>query len=366
MLNQHFPEPQPAAFPVYSDPLTPHRTAQYTGPIPIRCRRGVADAPQKRQVVRRLVRRKLTQRPSPPKDVLIEESSRRLPKANAEGTREETPPQTTAHAIAQAWADASPRWGSGRVTAQDLAKALTRCNPAAPETAIAQIEADWKTRKYAFNTIQHRRFHLRKLCRAIDAKLGTTLTAATQKPRKPQPRRVTITAEQLAAMLNKATPHLRMFIALMIFAALRFSEAHEIGWQNYDEENQTLTLAGKGGKTKTIPAPPEIVALLHLTPRGPGSFISLLRGRATTEQWTRKQWNRLKRKAGVPENVTPHDLRRTAAVGTYRRTLDLYAAKELLRHENLSSTAHYLTPYDAEALQKVRDDMLRGLKGTVQ
>jgi integrase len=205
-------------------------------------------------------------------------------------------------------------------------------------------------------------FELRVIVRMIDSRLGTQLARAVQKIPGPQPRRVTIAPLDLQRMLRAATPDMRFFVSLLAFAALRFAEAYALGWDNYDEEKQTLTIAGKRGVIRSIPCPPEITAMLAFTPTGPGSFISLLRGRKLCQARVRNVWNNLKRKAGVPENVNPHDLRRTAAVGIYRRTKDVYAAKELLRHDALSSTAHYLAPYDVEALQAVRDDMLRGLK----
>jgi integrase len=313
-------------------------------------------------VVRRLARRKHPQRQTSPQGFSIEESSRSVRKADACRTGEETPPQTTALAIAQAWAEAAPITSHHHQAAAQLARALAQKPGAIPEASILELQADWKAR-YAQNTRSSRLFALKKIAAVIDEKLGTSLRLAVPKAPRQKPRNVTITPADLQNLLQIARPHMRLFVSLMAFAALRFAEAHEIGWENYDEEKQTLTIAGKGGAIRTIPAPPEAVELLRLTPKGTGSFISLLRGRATTKQWTRREWVKLKRKAGVPENINPHDLRRTAAVGIYRRTKDVYAAKELLRHEALSSTAHYLAPYDVEALQKVRNDMLRGAKG---
>lgn len=346
---------------ILSDLATPHRKAHPHGPIPIRCRHGVPDATEKRQVVRLLVRRQHPLRKAPPQSLFIEESSRRVRNANAERTREETPPQTTALAIAEAWAKAAPITSHHHNAAAQLARALAQKPGQIPEATIIELQADWKTR-YAQNTRSSRLLALKKIAAAIDAHLGTSLATAVQKAPRQQPRMITITTDDLNRALAAARPHMRLFISLMAFAALRFAEAHELGWENYDEEKQTLTFAGKGGKTRTIPAPPEITKILELTPRGPGTFIGLLRGRTTTKQWTRREWVKLKRKAGVPENVNPHDLRRTAAVGIYRRTKDVYAAKELLRHDALASTAHYLAPYDAEAMQAIRDDMLRGIK----
>jgi integrase len=227
-----------------------------------------------------------------------------------------------------------------------------------PGAVLIQLVEGWKKRHSPWTT--YNKVHgLRKICRAIDGQLRTHLAEEVPKFKEPPARKTIITDEELARLLAVSPPAIRLFVALMSHMALRFAEAKRAAPENYNAETRTLTIETKGGRIKRLPVPDEIAALFAMVPTGgEGGFVERLHGRKLGNNWLRKLWIRAKKKAGVRDEVNPHDLRRTACVRIYSRTKDLYAAKELLAHDSLSSTAHYLQAYEPEAVRGVRKALL--------
>jgi len=211
------------------------------------------------------------------------------------------------------------------------------------------MQARWKKR-LAPTTCFNNAYALRKILRSIDEQLRTQLARAVEIPHHFQPRQRTATPDELRRLFAAASPAMRMFLALTSILALRFTEAESLGWSNYDEEHQRVRVKTKGGKIREFPVPDEVAALIHVCPRGEGTFIQLLHGRKIREKHLRELWSRLRKKAGVPNDLHPHDLRRTAAVRVFEITKDVFAAKALLGHDALASTAWYLSPHEPKAM----------------
>lgn len=201
---------------------------------------------------------------------------------------------------------------------------------------------------------------MRKILRHMDRQLDTQLEELVPRIPKPAPRQTIIEPDELARLLAPATPHMRLFVLLVSGMGLRFSEALRTAPEHYDAQTQTITIPTKGGKRRTFPVPDEIAAILALVPDTEGTFLERLRGAPRlSHENLRRQWNQLKRKAGIRPEITPHDLRRTAAVRIYRQTHDVYAAKALLGHDALASTAHYLSAHEPQAMQILQDQLRR-------
>ncbi len=241
-------------------------------------------------------------------------------------------------------------------TATEVARALEGARGTIPAVAVAGIIAGWKAKHHSPHTIFRRTQALRKILRSIDYELRTTLSAHVPKIRQPDARRTTINPDELARMLALATPGMRLLLLLMSTMALRISEAEKAAPEHFNDEKQTLTLTTKGGHRREFPVPDDIAALLRAAPIAPEgwSFIDALRGKKVSHHQWRKNWRKLKKLAGVRAEVNPHDLRRTAAIRVYTLTKDVLAAKELLGHDNLNSTAYYLQPYDVNAMKQIR------------
>lgn len=305
------------------------------------------------QVASRLARR---ERKAPPEG-LREQSSGRAPHREdaARGPRKEAPPYETAHAIAQAWADASPgpTLNSRRWVARQLAQTLTGLRGKIPPTVIAGLAATWK-QKYAPSTLHTICSHARAMLRDIDARCGTHLEEAMLRPRRAQPRKRTASTEELRALLAHAQPWQRVWLLLMATLGLRFSEALRVSPEHYDPTRHTITIETKGGQQKEFPVTPEIEQLFAIAPTTSGTYVERLRGKHIKRDWMRTLWMQLKHKAGVPADLNPHDLRRTAAVRVYTETHDVLAVKELLGHQKLDTTAQYLKPYEPAAMEAIR------------
>src|SRR5208282_5489472 len=166
------------------------------------------------------------------------------------------------------------------------------------------------------------------------------------------------TDAELDALFGAADPPLRMLLMLTAVMGLRISEALSAGWESYDVEHQTLTLKTKGGKFRQFPVPPVVAKTIDIAPRDTATFIAGLANRKTLSAIAvRERWRRLKRRLGIHADLTPHDLRRTAAVRIYRDTHDVLAAKALLGHDSLATTGRYLEPYEPEAMRVLRDSL---------
>jgi integrase len=290
-----------------------------------------------------------------------QESRQGLPNQDAAGSSEsqKPTPYETAHAIAATWAEANEHSITLRKAARCLADELQGMKGRIPPTLIEAIVARWR-KTHSHNFARSLSFCLRKILRSIDSQLGTHLALAVPKPPPPHPRRVTIQPDDLDRMLSKAEPWMKLFVSLMVGMGLRWTEAKSAGPANYDRQTQTLCVRTKGGRVRDFPVPDGIAALIALAPdTNFPTFLEQVRGKHMCDATLRGHWYRLKRDAGIPHEITPHDLRRTAAVRVYRSTGDIFAAKTMLGHESLTSTAVYLAAHESEALRVLRDHLIR-------
>ncbi|MGH9677063.1 MAG: tyrosine-type recombinase/integrase, partial [Candidatus Acidiferrum sp.] len=72
--------------------------------------------------------------------------------------------------------------------------------------------------------------------------------------------------------------------------------------------------------------------------------INILHGKPIQRAGMQHAFRKHADRCGVSHNVTPHDLRRTAATILYAATKDLRVPQQLLGHKDLSSTLSYLAP----------------------
>ena len=300
----------------------------------------------------RLARR---QRKAPSESIHHEAARPRLPVAHEEREHIARKPSNTAGGIAAAFAEAARKDSPLRCAANELARELKGARGKVPPAAITGILARWDA-TYSQWTVFNRRHALRKILLAIDAELRTSLAQQVGRRKVPPARATTIQPEELARMLAIATPPIRLFLLMMSVMGLRFAEAQRAKPEHFNPENQTLTLTTKGGKEREFPVPDEIAAILRSAPLAPEgwTFIEALRGRTIHRDQLRNLWRQTKKRAGVREEVNPHDLRRTAANRLYTLTKDVLAVKELLAHDNLNSTAYYLQPYAPDAMKQIR------------
>jgi integrase len=205
---------------------------------------------------------------------------------------------------------------------------------------------------------------------------GPNLIRQVPKLRTPQPRTTIATPEELLRLEALAPPWLRVWLLLCTRLGLRFGTAAAIAPANWNPAAGTITFTTKGGVVMTLPTPPEIEELFRSAGTNPDPatpYWLLLRGdtglRGSTKYPTcslRAEWDRLKKKAGVRPDLRPHDFRRTIAVSLYEATKDIRAVQQLLGHNSLATTAHYLMHRDPGKLRALLAALWTPKGGSVQ
>ena len=154
----------------------------------------------------------------------------------------------------------------------------------------------------------------------------------------------------LAAAEEMSAAH-RGLVALSYLCGLRVSEALSVSTQDFREEagHRVLRIIGKGEKPRQVPVTPQAWRWLEelLDPANPGE--TLLRdseGRPLNRFQARRMVEAMRKKAGLPERMTTHDLRRSAATGALEAGAPIHRVQEFLGHASPVTTQRYLRHRD--------------------
>jgi integrase/recombinase XerC len=154
-------------------------------------------------------------------------------------------------------------------------------------------------------------------------------------------------------------------LLLLYGAGLRIGEA--LGLAKAEVEDllksgrDTLSVTGKGNKTRLVPLLPQALEALGayrdacpwLAARGPNdAFFVGARGGALDPAIVQKRVRDIRRGLGLAESVTPHALRHSFATHLLGAGGDLRTIQELLGHASLSTTQRY-TDVDTARLTAV-------------
>lgn len=154
----------------------------------------------------------------------------------------------------------------------------------------------------------------------------------------------------------------RALFELLYSSGLRLAELVSINVTDVDLRDATVTVTGKGAKTRIVPvgAPARTAIQLWLKERAvlaamgePALFLGRHGGRlgARAVQLRLKQWAV---RQGIEVPMHPHMLRHSFASHLLESSGDLRAVQELLGHADLSTTQVY-THLDFQHLAKVYD-----------
>jgi len=151
-------------------------------------------------------------------------------------------------------------------------------------------------------------------------------------------------------------------LALLYGCGLRISEALSLTRaQAPTSAGDTLTVIGKGNKTRMVPVLPVVVAAIaeylalcpwRLPPDGP-LFLGA-KGGPLSPRIIQLAVEGLRGALGLPSSATPHSLRHSFATHLLGRGGDLRAIQELLGHASLSTTQIY-TQIDSARLMAAYD-----------
>ncbi len=149
-------------------------------------------------------------------------------------------------------------------------------------------------------------------------------------------------------------------LALLYGSGLRISEALSLtrGEIPAPGKGDSLTVTGKGRKTRMVPVLPQVFALVHgyikLCPFGLEAQAPLFRGEKggpLSPRIVQLAMERMRGALGLPDTATPHALRHSFATHLLARGGDLRAIQELLGHASLATTQIY-TAVDSSHLMK--------------
>jgi integrase/recombinase XerC len=150
------------------------------------------------------------------------------------------------------------------------------------------------------------------------------------------------------------------FFSLLYGSGLRIAEALSLNVRDAIalRTNPSLTVKGKGAKTRIVPVLPVVRAateawlVLHPSAKPDNALFLGARGRRLDPAVAQKVLRTYRRLAGLPEHATPHALRHSFATHLLAGGGDLRSIQDLLGHASLSTTQRY-TAVDDTALLAV-------------
>lgn len=155
----------------------------------------------------------------------------------------------------------------------------------------------------------------------------------------------------IAAAMKMATTLERLMIRLGAECGLRRGEIARVHSDDVvaDSAGRSLIVRGKGDKQRIVPLPDDLAGII-MDARGylfPGRF-----GGHVEESYIGDHISRL-----LPDGYAAHTLRHRFATTAYAATHDLFVVAELLGHESVETTEHYVAMPDGrlrEAMAAVR------------
>ena len=149
----------------------------------------------------------------------------------------------------------------------------------------------------------------------------------------------------------------KLIFELLYGCALRVSELCNLNIGDIDLNRQSIRVIGKGSKTRIVPLGDKSLTILneYLFTRTSTHHLDPLVLTSTNKRIYPKYVGRLVKKylskVSDVKKKSPHVLRHAAATHMLDRGADLLAVKEILGHENLSTTQIY-TQVSVERLKK--------------
>lgn len=158
----------------------------------------------------------------------------------------------------------------------------------------------------------------------------------------------------IAVAMEMATSSERLMIRLGAECGLRRGEIARVHSDDVvaDSAGRSLIVRGKGDKQRIVPLPDDLAGII-MDARGylfPGRF-----GGHVEESYIGDHISRL-----LPDGYAAHTLRHRFATTAYAATHDLFVVAELLGHESVETTEHYVAMPDGrlrEATAAVRLDV---------
>lgn len=153
-------------------------------------------------------------------------------------------------------------------------------------------------------------------------------------------------------------------VELFYSSGLRLAELVNLDIEMLDFSEGTVTVTGKGNKTRIVPMGSHAInalqtwiqrrALIHIAEKNPNAVFVTQQGRRITPravQYRIKEWAI---KQGINTDMHPHLLRHSFATHVLQSSQDLRAVQEMLGHASIRSTQVY-THLDFQHLASIYD-----------
>ncbi len=248
--------------------------------------------------------------------------------------------------------------------------ALAKLSPADVRAFMAARRGDGLSSRSLMRVLAGARSFARFLERNGKGKVGALSAVRAPKVGKTLPKPLAIAAAKRISDTDLRIGEARepwiiardaAVLALLYGSGLRISEALSLKRKDapMPGAGDTLTVTGKGNKTRMVPVLPQVakliagyVALCPLDLPADGALFAGARGGPLKARIVQLAMARLRGALGLPDTATPHALRHSFATHLLARGGDLRAIQELLGHASLSTTQIY-TAVDSERLLEV-------------
>jgi integrase/recombinase XerD len=140
----------------------------------------------------------------------------------------------------------------------------------------------------------------------------------------------------------------RAMLTLLYGTGIRASECAGLSEKDIDWEERTIHVVGKGGHERTIPLNEEVLHILKQYRLARGSlkpheaFFRSREGGALSRNAVYERVRTNGRKARIEKRVSPHRLRHTFATHLIRAGVGLVTVRDLLGHQQITSTQIYI------------------------
>lgn len=133
----------------------------------------------------------------------------------------------------------------------------------------------------------------------------------------------------------------RCLIALCGLCGLRIAEALSLKASNFNMEEMTFTVRGKGDKERVVPFSQETwnilaTSVVRSMTSGDCEIVGL------QDRYARRTITELGKQAGLKRHISSHDLRATFATAVFDKTLDQRVVQMLLGHSSGATTEIYI------------------------
>lgn len=227
---------------------------------------------------------------------------------------------------------------------------------AAREDVSRYVQTLMGTRKYTSSAVKRRLASIRGFYKFARRKnfISENPFADFPGPKGKRPLPNVLTEREVAKLLSaKAhvedeTLYLRdhAMMEMLYATGIRIGEIVGLNVRDVDRERRIMRVTGKGSKTRAVLFNKTTVRSLdkYLAVRPDAPTDALFVGRRQerlTVRGVRFVFEAMKRAAGIEGAVSPHTLRHSFATHMLEHGADLMVIKELLGHENLSTTQIY-------------------------